>query len=764
MAKNAILFGGTDPGRFCPTYMIFCDSFIPHRQQPARDQTFDRRDVYIITQNALADGTYLQYIRAQYNRSTQVDPPFFQELFRSDAERIANSRTNLAARFVEPLDRFFETLGGRVEKRRRTYTSWFEPDDFLNLSALAAKLQAGAGQDALSAYLYEHLKPGTRDRLRSVEDTALRGFLARDLNELLELDSTPKGAPQTQSAQGASSPTTAQAESLYTPARFQSVLLSEYLQDFIAQNPQGNSRIRLNRLLLEAAYPGLIRNSPGGVYPDREIYTPTPEDSTRCFNQYAVDAQRRLQLNQLGPGEEVVRQGERMIQISGPTAVMAINGLLTKVIFDHNPKSEFFVEESFPLDWMYPYLSPYGIIMRINRQPPAELTEGVVATDHDFWSRYCDRLIGNWITYDTPVREIAAWSEQLYLRRNFKGFSGDRKFIRDDQAQKSFSKLRSSIAGLYNWRIAAAKPGSPERQRMIKEADFAFRQAYALCPYSPEALFRYVNLLLSPEVQRVDDALLLAKTSQKLDPFNTSFLDLIHRLNEWKAQRASLNPGRLEQELQQNPANIQGVLNLAGQYFQLGETGAALQALDRVLYGSNAPTALLRTLMPVYAAAASTTRLQQTVSMLVSQFRTNPANLEAAIGIAEGQRALNQPQPALQALDEVLNSPTADVNILSQAADQLVGLADYARLEVALEKMTRLAPDSPETWYDLAALRSIVGKPSQSLEALRQALKLSAARLAREPKARNLLRELERDPRFKAVRSLPEFRELQSGR
>ena len=29
MDRNTILFGGTDPGRFCPTYMIFCESFIP---------------------------------------------------------------------------------------------------------------------------------------------------------------------------------------------------------------------------------------------------------------------------------------------------------------------------------------------------------------------------------------------------------------------------------------------------------------------------------------------------------------------------------------------------------------------------------------------------------------------------------------------------------------------------------------------------------------------------------------------------------------
>src|SRR4029078_6717300 len=29
MSRDAILFGGTDPGRFAPTYMIFCDSFLP---------------------------------------------------------------------------------------------------------------------------------------------------------------------------------------------------------------------------------------------------------------------------------------------------------------------------------------------------------------------------------------------------------------------------------------------------------------------------------------------------------------------------------------------------------------------------------------------------------------------------------------------------------------------------------------------------------------------------------------------------------------
>src|SRR5205807_2441264 len=111
--------------------------------------------------------------------------------------------------------------------------------------------------------------------------------------------------------------------------------------------------------------------------------------------------------------------------------------------------------------------------------------------------------------------DIAAFIEKVYLRRDFTGFKGDRKFVRDDQAQKAFSKLRSSIGGVYAWRIADPNNHNPVvQQRMIKEADFAFRQAFAFCPYSPEAVFRYVNLLLS--LHRIDDAYIIASTCQKL--------------------------------------------------------------------------------------------------------------------------------------------------------------------------------------------------------------------------------------------------------
>jgi hypothetical protein len=228
------------------------------------------------------------------------------------------------------------------------------------------------------------------------------------------------------------------------PARFAAVKLTPHVQAFAVQNPPTPNRIRLNRLLLESAYPGLFTASPGGLYPDREILSATPEDASKAFNDYSMDAAKRYP-NNLKPGEQVFTLPDGRISVSGQVAVMQINGLLTKVIFDKNPTHEFYIEESFPLDWMYPHLTPYGIIMKIERNPVPEITEEMVRRDHEYWSQYSERFIGNWINYETPVREVCDWALKTYLQRDLTGFKGDPAFVRDDNAQKAFSKLRNAI-------------------------------------------------------------------------------------------------------------------------------------------------------------------------------------------------------------------------------------------------------------------------------------------------------------------------------
>lgn len=58
MDQGAIFFGGTDPGRFVPTYMIYSAKV--------------REDVYLITQNALADNTYMNVMRDLYGDSIWI--------------------------------------------------------------------------------------------------------------------------------------------------------------------------------------------------------------------------------------------------------------------------------------------------------------------------------------------------------------------------------------------------------------------------------------------------------------------------------------------------------------------------------------------------------------------------------------------------------------------------------------------------------------------------------------------------------------------
>ena len=288
--------------------------------------------------------------------------------------------------------------------------------------------------------------------------------------------------------------------------------------------------------LADGTYLDYLRAMYGG-----KIYTPTMNDSQNCFNEYMTDAQRRLKQNKLKPGEDV-RMIDNQVAVSGQVAVMTINGLITKLIFDRNPGREFYIEESFPLDWMYPYLQPHGLIMRINRQPLPDLPEAVLAQDHEYWQQLVASMIGDRLRLQdrTSASDLAEFVNRVYVRKNLNGFSGDPLYIRNDYAKRIFSKLRSSIAGVYAWRLSSNAPAEfipksdAERQHLVQETDLAFRQAFALCPYSPEALFGYVNFLI--EFNRLEDANWIVQASRKVDPQNKQTRDLSHKLQKMKGQ------------------------------------------------------------------------------------------------------------------------------------------------------------------------------------------------------------------------------------
>jgi len=429
------------------------------------------------------------------------------------------------------------------------------------------------------------------------------------------------------------------------------------------------------------------------------MYIASPLDSQNCFSEYINDAQRRLQAGQLKPGEDVKIIGGK-VQVSGQVAVMAINGLLTKVMFDQNPELEFYVEESFPLDWMYPHLTPFGVIMRINRQPLPTFTEDIFERDHDFWSQYSERLIGNWITYDTSVDDIIKFVEKVYLKHNWGGLTeGQKKFARDDNAQKAFSKLRSSIGGVYAWRIGPScqpecRPkNEAEVRRFYKEADFTFKQAFAFCPYSPEALFRYVQMLVQPPAPiapRVEDALKLAQTAQKLDPYNGQIAYLISSLEGHKKQIAAYGGlAALEDQVRSNPADLKAALNLGIAYIQSAQTDRGFAVFDNIVH-----------------------------------------------------------------------NPKVDMSTLATVLEMYKQLNNFEKMESVLARLTELQPGTPEAWYDLATVRIGLGRNAEALSAVSNALILSKARLATNPTALDLAGVVRNDAHFAGLRSNPEFQKL----
>jgi hypothetical protein len=251
------------------------------------------------------------------------------------------------------------------------------------------------------------------------------------------------------------------------------------------------------------------------MYGER-IYIPSNKDLQKSFQEYTEDAYRRFKKNQLKPGENVNVTGGG-VQVSGRVALMGINALLAKIIFEENTNREFYVEESFPLDWMYPYLEPHGLIFKLNRQPLPELSDEIVRRDHDYWTNCIAPMIGDWLNDDTTIEEVAAFAEKVYARQDFGGFTGDPHFVWNAYWHSTFSTERCAIADLYVWRAEHAASDSGKK-RMQAEADFAFRQSWALCPASVEAIFRYVNLLANEN--RVSDAILVVKTALKMPQLN----------------------------------------------------------------------------------------------------------------------------------------------------------------------------------------------------------------------------------------------------
>ncbi len=299
-----------------------------------------------------------------------------------------------------------------------------------------------------------------------------------------------------------------------------------------------------------------------------EIWIPSKEDSAEAFNIYVDEVQRGVR-----PANGDLKIENGRVQVTGALGVMEINGILTKMMFDHEKANRaFYIEESYVIPWMYAYLVPHGLVMKIEKDP-CRVSEKRAAQDADFWDWYVRRLL------DDPM------------------------YRRDFAAQKSFSKLRSAIAGLH------------AREHRMRDASQAYREACLLYPISPEAVFRYAQETLLPR-RRWDVVLELMDMTDALDPNNRRTKNMREYVTRTKQMLSAI--AQLEPKLRAGKLDDASKLSLATCYYSIGRVAEAGDIMRHLVDKASNPHELRtisRILMDANLSADAETALRRYLTM-----------------------------------------------------------------------------------------------------------------------------------------------------
>ncbi len=327
------------------------------------------------------------------------------------------------------------------------------------------------------------------------------------------------------------------------------------------------------------------------------IYIPSLEDSNEAFRKYVDD----VQAGRIQAGADIKIEGGK-VSVQGVGGVMTINGILAELIFKENKdRHDFYVEESYVIQWMYPYLTPHGIILKLNGEPLSQLDPELVRKDHEFWGWYAPWLLDQ------------------------------AEFRRDICARKSFSKLRSAIAGIYDYR------------RMYEEAEFAFKQSIDLYPLSPEANFRLAQMYMN--MQRFEDAERIIRDFVREDPRNESaggFLSQIESTRRMIQRRQEIE--RKQQETQ--ALSPDEALELVSIYRASGMQGAYQNLATRLVADPSLPTQHVLALAGMFA---QDQRIEALVFALEQYTTREGGNVDVWLDLAAAYAFLQREADAIRA-------------------------------------------------------------------------------------------------------------------
>ncbi|MDA0322955.1 MAG: DUF2723 domain-containing protein [Verrucomicrobia bacterium] len=341
-----------------------------------------------------------------------------------------------------------------------------------------------------------------------------------------------------------------------------------------------------------------------------DLWIPSRQDTTRAFSEYIQAAARQK------GGGRLSYSGER-VSIRGAAEVMKVNAILAERIFERNRfRHTFYLEESFPLAWMDPYLVPHGLILKIHDTPLEALPGASVRDDLDFWDWYTRRLCR------------------------------DRRFLRDIVARKSFSKLRTSIARVYASR------------KLEDSSDTAYREALMLYPANPEATMRYIQNILIPK-QRLADTRRLLERFGEWDPNNAGLNGLLNDVT--RAERARQQATTSSAPRTDNETSVQELIRLSRELQESGHTNAAQKVLREFLRSIAREPAVAFELGKQFHDAGNT-RAMHEVFRIYLALTNRPVPADHLKQMIQLYRDDNQLEPIIDVLQRHLQQTPHDVD------------------------------------------------------------------------------------------------------
>ena len=534
--------------------------------------------------------------------------------------------------------------------------------------------------------------------------------------------------------------------------------------------------------LADATYLHYLRE----LYGER-IRMPTEDDNQNAFRLYLETAKKRLMANLLKPGEDVTlvmqfqcpvnpihsstetygrsnaqqlaqlekdkampcRQcklagretmiplPEPRVQVSGNTAVMEINANLAKTIFEKNSDHDFYLEESFPLDWMKPHMVPHGLIFKLERKPLKALPPNLIAQSRKNWQKYMKLSVGDAVVKpETTVAELCQWVEAIHIKGNRDNFKGDATFLKGKKEvlekpafrkgpsfseQKFFSKLRSDQADLFAWRLANTKDEKLKNE-YAKEADFAYRQAFALGSINPQVAYRYVFFL--NEQKRFADAELIARTFSVIDPnYEPRILFFV-----FTRQEASLFGKSKFKEAAEKAREISKLEKL--------DPATKKQALER---------------------AQSYEKMVKQNEMRIQEFQKNPADLALFNKAVRAYYTLKKMNELAEAIDLFAKNAADNAENSTALQNAYVLVSDWKSKLKYDRQATKRNPDAYMAWFGLSVTHLKLKQIDKASKSMVKALELFDRAKDKPTDIRKLLQT---DATFAPLRARPEIAKL----